>query len=228
MRQIRLFEFFLIAALVLLTGCTASTTVEPESAPTASPEDSAGWVDLFNGTSLDGWTASENVETFKIENGAIVAHGPRSHLFYSGPIADHDFGDFEFRAEIMTTPGSNSGMYFHTEFQQEGWPAKGYEAQINNSGSDPRKTGSLYAIQDVTEPLVNDSEWFTQHVIVSGKRIVIEVNGEKVVDYTEPENPARSDDMAQRLLSSGTVALQGHDPESRVLFRKIQVKLPSP
>ena len=183
-----------------------------------------GWVALFDGESLDGWKASENAGTFTVDDGAIVVHGPRSHLFYVGPVAGHTFTDFEWKADVMTTPGSNSGMYFHTEYQETGWPSKGYEVQVNNSHTDPRRTGSLYAVQDVTEPPAGDNEWFTQHIIVKGKRVVIKVNGKTLVDYTEPDGVERPADMAGRKLSSGTFALQGHDPKSRVLYRNLQVR----
>lgn len=185
---------------------------------------SDGWVSLFDGETLNGWRASEAPGTFRVENGVIVVHGPRSHLFYEGPVQNHDFTDFEWKADVMTFAGANSGMYFHTEYQETGWPAKGYEVQVNNSGSDPRRTGSLYAIDDVTEAPAQDGEWFTQHVIVEGKRIRILVDGRQLVDYTEPASPERSNDMAGRLISSGTVALQGHDPQSVVHYRNIMIR----
>jgi hypothetical protein len=183
-----------------------------------------GWIPLFDGVSLDGWRASENPGTFRVENGTIVVDGPRSHLFYTGPVGNHNFRNFEFRADVMTRPGANSGMYFHTRFQEEGWPARGYEAQINNTHSDPRKTGSLYAIEDVLQAPARDNEWFTQHIIVEGNRIRILVDGRLLVDYVEPVNVERPASMAERRLSSGTVALQGHDPESIVYFRNIMVR----
>jgi hypothetical protein len=184
-----------------------------------------GWIPLFDGVSLEGWRASENPGTFRVENGMIVVDGPRSHLFYTGPVANHNFRNFEFRADVMTRPGANSGMYFHTEYQDTGWPDKGYEAQINNTHSDPRKTGSLYAVDDVMEAPARDNEWFTQHIIVEGRRIRILVDGRQLVDYVEPENVERPASMAGRRLSSGTVALQGHDPESVIYFRNIMVRL---
>jgi hypothetical protein len=183
-----------------------------------------GWIPLFDGVSLDGWRASENPGTFRVENGMIVVDGPRSHLFYTGPVANHDFRNFEFKADVMTRPGANSGMYFHTRYQEEGWPDRGYEAQVNNTHSDPRKTGSLYAIEDVMQAPARDNEWFTQHIIVEGRRIRILVDGRLLVDYVEPENAERPASMAERRLSSGTVALQGHDPESIVYFRNIMVR----
>ncbi|HXG67127.1 MAG TPA: DUF1080 domain-containing protein [Blastocatellia bacterium] len=182
------------------------------------------WISLFDGKSLDGWKASENPATFRVENGAIVVDGPRAHLFYVGPVMNHNFKNFEFKADVMTTPGSNSGIYFHTEYQESGWPAKGYEAQVNNTHRDPRKTGSLYAIKDVTEAPAKDNEWFTEHIIVKGKQIIIKVNDKTLVDYTEPENAERPANMAGRLLSIGTFALQGHDPQSKVFYKNIMVR----
>lgn len=179
------------------------------------------WISLFDGESLDGWRASENDTTFSVENGRIVAHGPRAHLFYEGPVADHNFGDFEFRADVMTTPGSNSGIYFHTQYQAEGWPSAGYEVQVNNSyESDPRRTGSLYAIQDVHKTLVEDGEWFRMHVRVDGPHVVVEVDGERVVDYTVPEAKRGTAEVP----ASGTFALQGHDPESKVYYKNLFVR----
>lgn len=202
-----------IALAVLLAGCAASRQ---------SPDD--GWISLFDGQSLDGWRASENTETFTVRDGAIVAQGERSHLFYVGPVQDHDFTDFEFMAEVLTRPGSNSGIYFHTEFQEEGWPSKGYEAQVNNTQQDPRRTGSLYAIDDVDESPAEDDVWFPYYIRVEGKTITLRVNGVTTVTYVEPDEVAQSSDMAGRVLSSGTFALQGHDPDSIVMYRNIRVR----
>jgi hypothetical protein len=200
-------------ALLVLASC--GTTRDAES----------GWVSIFDGKTLDGWKVSENPETFSVQDGAIVAHGSRSHLFYNGPVADHNFKNFEFKAQVMTKPNSNAGIYFHTKYQPEGWPSKGYEVQVNNSHTDWRRTGGLYAIDDVREPPAKDNEWFTQHIIVNGKNVKVMIDGKTVVDYTEPENPDRPDGMKDRLISSGTFALQGHDPGSTVMFKDIMVKV---
>jgi hypothetical protein len=184
-----------------------------------------GWTPLFDGKSLDGWKVGENAATFKVENGAIVVNGPRAHLYYVGPVANHNFKNFEFKADVMTTAGSNSGIYFHTEYQEGGWPAKGYEVQVNNSHTDWRRTAGLYAIQDVKEAPAKDDEWFTEQIVVRGKQVTTFVNGKKLVEYTEPDGVQRPADMAQRLVSSGTFALQGHDPKSKVYFKNIQVKV---
>jgi type 1 glutamine amidotransferase len=197
-----------------------------ESAEKVSSK-ATGWHSLFDGETLNGWKASENKDTFSVRDGTIVAHGPRSHLFYVGPVNHANFKDFEFKADVMTKPGSNSGIYFHAEYQETGWPRKGYEVQINNTHSDWRKTGSLYAVKDIREALAQDNQWFTEHIIVKGKRIVVKVNGQTVVDYTEPADVSYRG-MPGRKISSGTFALQGHDPKSVVYFKNIMVKpLPS-
>ena len=182
------------------------------------------WISLFDGKSLNGWKVGENAATFSVDSGCIIAHGNTAHLFYAGDVNNHDFKDFEFKADVLTRPGSNSGIYIHTTYQEGGWPSKGYEVQVNNSHTDWRRTGSLYAVVDVKEVYCPDNIWFTEYVSVHGKHIVIKLNDKTVVDYTEPDNVQRPADMAGRVLSHGTFALQGHDPNSKVYFKNIMVK----
>ncbi|HLZ86146.1 MAG TPA: DUF1080 domain-containing protein [Puia sp.] len=193
------------------------------AAPAARPV-KADWIPLFDGKTLNGWKVGENAATFSVDSGCIIAHGPTAHLFYEGDVHHHDFKDFEFKADVMTRPGSNSGIYIHTQYQEGGWPGKGYEVQVNNSHTDWRRTGSLYGIEDIREVYVKDDVWFTEYVSVRGKHIVIKINDKTVVDYTEPDNVKRPAGSEGRVLSSGTFALQGHDPNSKVYFRNILVK----
>lgn len=193
------------------------------SAPMLVAQD-GDWVSLFDGTSLDGWEVGENATTFSVEDGAIVVDGPRAHLFYSGPVEDSDFKNFEFKADVMTTPGSNSGIYFHTAYQESGWPEKGFEVQVNNSHTDWKRTAGLYNVEDVREAPVADDEWFTVRILVEGDRIQTYVDDRLIVDYTEPENVEPPENNPGRVLSSGTFALQGHDPNSRVLYKNIMVR----
>lgn len=202
-----------------LTTLLLATAVVTPSAQTD------GWVSLFDGKTLDGWKVGENAASFSVADGAIVINGPRAHLYYVGPVGNHDFKNFEFKADVMTTPGSNSGMYFHTEFQEGGWPAKGYEVQVNNSHTDWRRTGGLYAIVDVKVPPAADNTWFTQQITVVGNKVVIKVDGKPTAEYAEPAGVERPPDMAGRKLGSGTFALQGHDPKSKVFFKNIMVKV---
>lgn len=104
------------------------TLITVQSSPAAQ-----AWIPLFDGKTLEGWRAAENPDTWQVEAGALVTRGPRSHLFYEGSVQQHQFKNFEFRAEVKATPGSNSGIYFHTAYQPSGWPEKGYECQVINS-----------------------------------------------------------------------------------------------
>ena len=207
-----------ISAMILSAGC------QPCCKPCTKK--SAGWISLFDGKTLNGWKASENKDTFSVQDGMLVVKGARSHLFYVGPVENADFTNFEFKADVMTRPNANSGMYFHTAYQETGWPDKGYEVQVNNSHSDWKRTGGLYAVVDIKDPPAKDNEWFTQQIRVSGKHIVITVNGKVTVDYTEPEGVSQTGypNMPGRKLSSGTFAIQGHDPGSVVYYKNIMVK----
>jgi hypothetical protein len=188
--------------------------------------DADGWYSLFNGKDLSGWKTSEDSpDTFQVVDGEIVAHGPRCHLFYDGQVNKANFKNFEWKCEILTKPKSNSGMYFHTKYQKEGWPSTGIEVQVNNSHADPIKTGSVYKLKNImNKSPAKDNEWFTEHVIVNGRRIIVKVNDKVVNDYTVPEDLKREKGSENNVLGEGTLALQGHDPGSAVHYRKVMVK----
>lgn len=183
-----------------------------------------GWVSLFDGKTMNGWQINEeNPATFSIEDGTIKVKGPRAHLFYAGTVGNHDFKNFEFKIKAKTLPGSNSGIFIHTAYQASGWPSVGYEIQVNQTHTDWRKTGSLYSIADVRENFAKDNEWYEYHVIVQDKRIIIKIDDKIAVDYTEPE--VLPENRGTKRLSSGTFALQGHDPNSTAYFKDIMVKI---
>ena len=212
---------FVILSLLIAAGralAAADNTL-------TSVEKSAGWQLLFDGKSLNGWKASENQGSFTVQDGLLVVFGKRSHLFYTGPVGGAKFKNFELQLDIRTFAKANSGVYFHTEYQETGWPNKGYEVQVNNTHKDVKKGAGLYAIQDNLAAPAKDEEWYTMRIRVEGKRVQTFVNGRQVVDYTEEANPPRPEAMKGRLISSGTFAIQGHDPESKVHFRNIKVRV---
>ena len=203
----------MVGVLLAACGVQAADTAEE------------GWIQLFDGKTLKGWKAGEHPENWKVENGELVASGPRSHLFYMGDDESKPatFENFHFKAQVKTTPGSNSGLYFHTKFEEATWPSFGHEAQVNNSHGDPVRTGSLYNVVKNLEAPAKDDEWFTEEIIVKGQHILIKVNDKVIVDYTEPK-----DVQGTRKLSKGTFAIQAHDPKSVTYYKNIQVKpLPS-
>jgi hypothetical protein len=218
----KLTTFGLFSLFMFLMACSGTKPVGSTAAAGQPLAD--GWISLFNGKNFDGWKINENPESFKVEDGQIVVNGPRGHLFYTGPVQNANFKNFEFKAQVMTTPGSNSGIFIHTEFQDTGWPNKGHEIQVNQSHTDWRRTGSLYSYNDVRDVFVKDNEWYTEHIIVNGRNVTVKVNDKTVMEYTEPEQVWRPGGAKGKVLSSGTFALQAHDPKSKVYYKDIMVK----
>ncbi len=186
--------------------------------------DGGGFASIFNGRDLTGWRVAERPESVRVQDGALIVNGDRAHVFYDGPVYRHSFKNFELRALVRSKPGSNSGIYFHTLFQESGWPSKGYEVQVNNTQGDWRRTGGLYGIDDLREPPAKDDVWFPMNIKVVGRRVQITVNDRRVVDYTEPEDVERPESFAGRLVDRGTFALQAHDPGSEVWYKAIEVR----
>lgn len=205
-----------------------------------------GWISMFNGKDLTGWKSNEEVPgVFTVENGELKVSGGRAHLFYVGPNGEAKFQSFELKLKVKTTPGSNSGVYFHTQYQEKGWPDKGFECQVNSTHTDPKKTGSLYGVinilalldgqkepeggKHIKVPLApsTDGEWFDYNIKVEGKHITLSVNGKTTVDFIEPEgwDPVKAlKNMPGRKLSEGTIAIQGHDPKSTTYYKDIFIK----
>ena len=182
--------------------------------PAAFPQDAkAGkWIKMFNGKNLDGWKANENPEAWKAVDGTIVGDGAVSHLFWMKEECDN----CEFKAMVKISDGGNSGMYFRTAFGP-GFP-KGYEAQVNSSHKDPKRTGSLYNFKNVMEQLVPPDTWFSQDIIANGNHIIIKVNDKVVVDYVDEKNT----------YTKGYFALQQHNKGSIVTYKDLMFrKLPA-
>jgi hypothetical protein len=235
----------LMALSVGLVGWCASVKAVDQSSPVQNTltedEKKAGWILLFDGKSLAGWKPNEDPESFVVRDGMIVAQGrgtaikeqaphPKCHLFYLGADGHASFKDFELQADIKSEHHANSGIYFHTEFVQNAWPQKGFEIQIDNDPTHPKKTGSLYAVADISESPAKDNEWVHLNLKVQGKKVTIKLNDKIVVDWTEPDNfvVRHPPWFTERKLSSGTFALQGHDSESTVYFRNLKLKPVSP
>jgi 3-keto-disaccharide hydrolase len=198
------------------------------------PATEPGFTSLFNGKDFTGWKVSKP-ESFKIENGAIVANGSAGHAYYDGDFRNHAFRNFELKVDVMTRANSNGGVYFMTEYQQKGenarasgdFPSKGFEVQVNNSyARDQVRTGSLYHVQDVTEAPAKDDEWFTMYIAVKGNNVTVKVNDKQTVDWTQPADWNGGREGPGRVLSAtgGTIALQAHDPNSTVYYRNIRIK----
>lgn len=223
MKRTSMFLAGLAAGALLLVCQSLKAADEPAAANQPNP-DKDGFYSLFDGHSLDGWKVGKNADAWKVEDGLIKvkSDGP-SHLFYVGPIHNHDWKNFHLKALVMTFPHANSGIYFHTSYQYQGWPSIGFEAQINATHTDWKKTGSLYDIVNIRDPHHVDQKWFRYDIIVQGMHVVLKVDGTTVCDWTEPPNFKPPENHPGRFLNHGTFALQGH-PGGMTWFKEVLVK----
>ena len=194
--------FALVAALVI---------------PLSAAESETGFVSLFDGKTLDGWKANNKPEDFSIEDGAIKANGDCTHLFYEGKVNDAKFKDFELRLDVMTRKTSNGGVFIHTKFQPTGWPS-GYEIQVNNSQSDPQKSGGLYNTVKNLVPFEDDT-WMKYVIIVKDGVVKVTVNEKELVNYKTEEGTTKL------VPDGGTIAFQAHDKGSTTLYKNIRIKV---
>ena len=209
-------------------GFIVAAAATPLTIAAAAQED---WIELFDGHSLTGWRPSENKASWKVVDGMLAADGPRSHLFYTGPVQGADFRNFELEVELITKPLCNSGVYFHTAYQEADFPEKGFEIQVNNTARgdgdylERKKTGSLYGLRNMYKQLVPDEKPFRIRVAVRGKNVQIRLNGELLVDYVEPTPPViPKGGEKQRYLDHGTFALQCHNDGSKAFYRSVRVR----
>lgn len=207
-----------LLTLFALTLSLNMVTANAEDNVLSDTEKKEGWINLFNGKDFTGWKIDKwNPTSITIKDGAIKCHGKPSMVYHTGKAKDAK--NFHFVADVMTQPGSNGGIFFHTKYQDKGWPV-GHEAQINQTQGDPVKTGSIYIVKEYLKAPAKDGEWFRYEIIVKGNIVETKVNGKPIVTYTEP-----ADVEGPRKLSQGTFGIQAHDPGSIVLVKNIKVKL---
>src|SRR4026209_2627495 len=170
------------------------------SSPFSASAAEEAFKQIFDGKSFAGWKmANENTNTWKLEDGALVTRGGRCHLYYVGD--EKPFKDFELKVDVMTEPGSNGGIYFHTKWQESDWPKAGFECQVNVTHTDWKKTGSLYDIANLGVTPAQDN------------KVTVKIDGKTVLEYNEPPG-AQPGKPFMRKLDEGTFALQAHDPKS--------------
>ena len=196
------------------------------SANVHAQQNKDGWIELINGKGFTDWKASENEGTWTIVDGMFQAVGKRSHLFYTGEHLKDGFKNFEINVWVKTFKLANSGIYIHTQYQQEGWPSKGMEIQVNNTHKgegdyiELKKSASLYGTRNVYKAFGKDSVWMNVKAKVVSNRIEIWINGLKTVDYVQLE-PLPS---GVKALSKGTFCLQGHDVLSKMQYKSFKVR----
>ena len=130
--------------------------------------------------------------------------------------ADGTYTNFILQGQAYTEKDAQASLLFHSD------GTSGYEVLFRNGVIDgSRKTGSLSAIRNLYRSLAEDEEWFDFQIAVRNKNIFIQINGTDVVCYTEPSNPYRTPNYANRLLSQGNIILKGIEGTTK--FRHLQI-----
>lgn len=202
-----------------------------------------GFVDLFDGKSLNGWDGDPRF--WRVEDGAIVGEStkdkkPESNTFLI--CQGGEYADFELKVEFKLR-NHNSGIQYRS-FPVEGkeWVVGGYQADIANPqymgiaygerykgimaqrgqktivGEKKTKPQVVAYIGDSDEILaaVDMDGWNEYHIIAIGNQVIQKINGVTTAEFSE---------NASDRLKSGLIALQLHQgPPMKVSFRNIRIK----
>lgn len=186
-----------------------------------------GWVQLFDGTTFDGFHFSESkLKNWKVENNVIV--GKSDHVADYLMTRRDDYQDFHLRVEAKINKGGNSGVFFRRDATIDHPGRPGYEVELNTlslaniNKPDSRffsLAGSLLqfpkaptVLHSEKRELIQPDTWFTIDVIAQGSRIITKINGQTTADVT--------DDKHQR----GRFEFQLYDGDTVLHIKKIEIK----
>lgn len=205
----------------------ASAAGGPQAPPVpqqAQPEQ--GFVWLFDGTTLNGWTG--DTSGYAVEDGAIACAPSGRDLFTA-----REFGDFTLRLEFMLTPGANNGIALRAPPSGNA-SYEGIEVQVLDDAHPKYASikswqahGSVYGVVPAKRgALKPPGEWNEQEIDLQGTRIRVTLNGTVIVDadlYRQAHDGTLDGQPHPGLRrTSGHIGFLGHG--DRVLFRKIRIK----
>ena len=171
-----------------------------------------GWRPLFNGKDLDGWRVIGESK-WVVDEGGVLRVDNTAMTGCSALRTVEEFADFELRLSVKPHDHANSGVFFRCR-GDDPWP-RTYEAQVDNH--DPKQfTGAIWDQVPASELRAMDDCWLQLHVVARGPSIQVAVNGKTVVDYLSSKH---------RHCPSGWICLQGHDPNSVVEFKDVEIKV---
>jgi Domain of Unknown Function (DUF1080) len=141
-------------------------------APLLKREKQPEWgkpVNLFNGTSLDGWHASGKNQWIA-ESGVL-----RSPQSGSNIITDATFTDFKLHIEFRYPKESNSGVYLRGRYEVQIVDSKGQEPAVD-------LLGAVYGFLSPSDMMAKDAgEWQSYDISLVGRMVTVEVNGKTVI-----------------------------------------------
>ncbi|MGZ5554769.1 MAG: family 16 glycoside hydrolase [Candidatus Aminicenantales bacterium] len=200
-------------------------TTEPQM---AEAEASEGFVPLFNGRDLDGWTG--DTKGYVAQEGKIVIH---PDLGSGNLYTAKEYADFVLRFEFKLTAAANNGLGVRAPLEGDAAYA-GMEIQILEDGSPVywglrpyQYHGSIYGVVPARRGFLRPpGEWNAEEVTVKGRRVTVAVNGSTVVDADLDQASAGGtiDGNAHPGLerASGHIGFLGHG--SIVEFRNVRLK----
>lgn len=217
-----------LGAAALLV-CAAAPAWAQESRLT-SAERQEGWVMLFDGDSLEGWTTSGNRDAWLVRDRELHTTGRGGWWLRT----EKQYRDFELMLDFNVPENGNSGVGLRGS--ATGDPAfTGMEVQIyDNHGDEPalHTCGAVYNAIAPSETAVNPAgEWNTYRIRLVGDTLDVWLNGKKVQDGQKLDDRGifRQADQPLPLnarLTTGYISLQDHG--NPVRFRDIKIRDLSP
>ena len=193
----------LLCLAITFSGAGPATAA---GANTLTPEELAeGWVLLFDGETLFGWKATTEAN-WEVADGVIsVSEGEPGLL-----LTTSQFGNYVLKVDFRSAPGTNSGVFLRTSPNPTDVTTRCYELNIADSGTNPYPTGSFVKRQRA-EGEHDSADWQTFQVTADGGRFLVELDGQLVLDYTDPKP-----------LGRGFIGLQLNS--GKVEFRNVKLK----
>ncbi|MSR57934.1 MAG: DUF1080 domain-containing protein [Planctomycetaceae bacterium] len=148
-------------------------------------EAAAGWIRLFDGETMFGWKANNDVN-WTIAEGIVQADQGAPGLL----VTTTEIADYELRCDFRLSKGGNSGIFLRTPFSPKDPTTDCFE--LNMCDSHPAfPTGSLVGLVKPDKVISGEEAWHTYHVIVQGATVEVRFDGEKILKYVDPKPAAR-------------------------------------
>ncbi len=198
-----------LLAVALLVGLIATAQAPPKAA----------WVPLFNGKNLAGWK-NNGEEKWVVERGTILCESAANKYGYL--TTEKTYGDFNLRLKFKGEAAGNSGVFFHARITgidpEHGPDIEGMQVEVDpNVG---KHTGGLYesggrgwAAMPTAEgeQALKSGEWNDLEVSVQGNHIVTQLNGVKIVDFSDPAPKFTDGVIGLQIHTGGGVKMRWKD-----------------
>jgi hypothetical protein len=196
-------SYFVLITFVSLAFIGKALAQEPNQL--TAEELAEGWISLFDGQTLYGWTPVTKAN-WQVEDGAITVSSGEKGLLRT----TSQFGNYRLKVDFQCPATTNSGIFLHTSPRPDGPTIDCYELNIATEEVSPFPTGSLVG-RAKAEKAIDTTQWHTFEAKIAGEQITIMVDDAEVLSYTDPQP-----------LGRGFIGLQFN--EGDVKFRNIKLR----